>query len=87
MNIKEQYQKETGEEAVIKFHADYGTDVYVEWLEAKLQKFMHSPAPEVSEIIRRKFHGFSDEQWENLKDTFPYSEIPFIVKEAIGLTK
>ena len=38
---------------------------------------------DVNKIIREKFHGFSDEQWDELKNTFPYSEIPFIVKRAL----
>lgn len=29
------------------------------------------------EILKEKFHGFSSEQWEELKNRFPYSEIPF----------
>jgi hypothetical protein len=35
------------------------------------------------ELIRRHFHGISDEQWNDLKNQFPYSEIPFIVDHAI----
>ena len=38
---------------------------------------------EIDKIIRASFHGFSDEQWQELKNTFPYSEIPFIVKRAL----
>lgn len=35
------------------------------------------------EIIRRHFHGFSDEQWNELKNQFPYSEIPFIIDHIL----
>lgn len=35
------------------------------------------------EIIRRHFHGFSDEQWNELKNQFPFSEIPFIVDHTL----
>ena len=35
------------------------------------------------DVIRRKFHGFSDEQWEELKDIFPYNEIPAIIDEIM----
>lgn len=33
-------------------------------------------------LIRAYFHMFSDEQWEEMKIQFPYSQIPFIVKEC-----
>lgn len=33
------------------------------------------------DILRRKFHGFSDEQWEELKTQFPYVEMPFAMRE------
>lgn len=33
------------------------------------------------EVIRRHFHGFSDEQWEYLKNEFPYCEIPYILND------
>lgn len=32
-------------------------------------------------LIRKHFHGLADWQWEELKDQFPYSEIPFIMEE------
>jgi hypothetical protein len=33
------------------------------------------------QIIRRHFHGFSDEQWDELKNRFPYCEIPAIIDD------
>lgn len=38
---------------------------------------------EIVQVIRNHFHGFSDEQWEELKTTFPYAEIPFIVRDIL----
>lgn len=35
------------------------------------------------DIIRRHFHGFSDEQWKEIKKEFPYSEIPFIADHIL----
>ena len=41
----------------------------------------------IDKIIREKYHGFSDEQWGELKNIFPYSEIQFIVKNALEIQK
>lgn len=38
---------------------------------------------ETEHLIRSFYHGFSDEQWKDLKNTFPYSEIPFIITKSI----
>ena len=35
------------------------------------------------EITRNHFHGFSDKQWKETKDTFPYSEIPHIIRDVL----
>ena len=31
-------------------------------------------------LIKRKFHGYSEEQWEEFKNKYPYNEIPYIFK-------
>ena len=35
----------------------------------------------INKIIRKHFHGFSDDQWNKLKNAFPYSEIPHILND------
>ena len=35
----------------------------------------------MEEIILKHFHGFTKEQWAELKDRFPYCEIPAIMEE------
>lgn len=35
----------------------------------------------IEEVSKSYFHGFSDKQWEELKDQFPYSVIESIAKE------
>jgi len=37
----------------------------------------------IDSIIRSHFHGFSDSQFNELKKEFPFSEIPFIIREVI----
>lgn len=38
-------------------------------------------------IIRKKFHCFSDEQWQIIKKEFPYNEIPYILNEYAASIK
>ena len=35
------------------------------------------------DVIRQHFHEFTDEQWKDLKDSFPYSKIPYIIDHVI----
>jgi hypothetical protein len=43
---------------------------------------------EINDIIKRHFHVFSKEDWENnIKNEFPYSEIPFIIKDVLQTLK
>ena len=35
------------------------------------------------DIMRKHFHGFSDEQWNEEKHFFPYSEIPYIIEDVL----
>ena len=44
MNLKEEYKKETNEEAMEDIYTDYWvyTNAYVEWLEAKINYALHN---------------------------------------------
>jgi len=35
------------------------------------------------EIIRRHFHGYTDEKWNEKKNEYPFSEIPYIVDHVL----
>lgn len=39
---------------------------------------------EILKVIRRKFHGYSDEQFDKLIKTHPYNEIMAIVEECFS---
>lgn len=38
---------------------------------------------EIEKIIKMHYHGFSEEQWNELKNIFPYCEIIHIVKHIL----
>lgn len=42
---------------------------------------------DIDKLIKEQFHSLSSEQWEETKNTFPYCEIPFIVKRAVEISK
>ena len=91
-DLKSTWTEETG----LPIVSDAEKAAYLQWVENKLieeirntkeEIYVLPSDQEIDLIISKKFHGFSSEQWEDLKNQFPYNEIQYIVKNVLSEIK